>query len=240
MRFFEASPWRFPSLLHARGETTGVATQRSRPSVLHLRTGVRIPPPPDFARADRTRASSWQACLAEAAKAAKADPVVQARERRIRAKSVTPKRQSREGGPPSQVIREGGLQRGFESARSLSIALRRRRARCDHSRMISSPHIVYVLESIAQPARHYTGLTTNANNRVARHNAGLSGHTSKHRPWKLLVSIEFADPERALRFEKDLKTGSGRAFARRHFGSDSSSREPSWFRGFVTSWSVPP
>src|SRR5476649_2735328 len=51
MRFFEASPWRFPSLLHARGETTGVATQRSRPSVLHLRTGVRIPPPPDFARA---------------------------------------------------------------------------------------------------------------------------------------------------------------------------------------------
>src|ERR1019366_5241341 len=43
-------PWRFPSLLHARGETTGVATQRSRPSVLHLRTGVRIPPPPDFAR----------------------------------------------------------------------------------------------------------------------------------------------------------------------------------------------
>ena len=47
-RFFGASPWRFLSLLHARGETTGAATQRSMPSVLHLRTGVRIPPPPPF------------------------------------------------------------------------------------------------------------------------------------------------------------------------------------------------
>ena len=55
MRFFGASPWRFPSLLHARGETTGAATQRSMPSVLHLRTGVRIPPPPlfDSGRGDR-------------------------------------------------------------------------------------------------------------------------------------------------------------------------------------------
>jgi len=32
MRFFGASPWRFPSLLHARGEITGAATQRSMPS----------------------------------------------------------------------------------------------------------------------------------------------------------------------------------------------------------------
>src|SRR5882672_9241152 len=60
MRFFGASPWRFPSLLHARGEITGAATQRSRPSVLHLRTGVRIPPPPPFARKDRERASGGE------------------------------------------------------------------------------------------------------------------------------------------------------------------------------------
>src|SRR3954452_17536785 len=46
MRCFGASLWRFPSRLHARSETTGAATQRSRPSVLHLRTGVRIPQPP--------------------------------------------------------------------------------------------------------------------------------------------------------------------------------------------------
>src|SRR3954469_24563316 len=65
-RCFEASPWRFPSLLHARGETTGAATQRSMPSVLHLRTGVRIPPPPpDFAMFDlASMASSRQARVA--------------------------------------------------------------------------------------------------------------------------------------------------------------------------------
>ena len=90
-------------------------------------------------------------------------------------------------------------------------------------RMPSPPHIVYILESIAEPARHYTGLTTNANGRLAWHNAGLSRHTSKHRPWRLLVVLEFADPSCALRFEKYLKTGSGRAFAKRHFGPDISS-----------------
>jgi hypothetical protein len=35
--------------------------QRSTPSVLRLRTGVRIPPPPAFARLTCLRASSWQA-----------------------------------------------------------------------------------------------------------------------------------------------------------------------------------
>ena len=54
--------------------------------------------------------------------------------------------------------------------------------------------------------------------RLAQHNAGLSSHTAKHRPWELLVSVEFRDQERANRFEKYLKSGSGRAFAKRHFG----------------------
>src|SRR4051812_14115571 len=49
-RFFGASLWRFPSRLHARGEHSGAAMQRSMPSLLHFRTGGRIPPPPDFAR----------------------------------------------------------------------------------------------------------------------------------------------------------------------------------------------
>src|SRR6266851_1829900 len=46
MRCLEASLRRFPSLLHAGDENSGAATQRSMPSVLRLRTGVRIPPPP--------------------------------------------------------------------------------------------------------------------------------------------------------------------------------------------------
>jgi hypothetical protein len=33
----------------------------------------------------------------------------------------------------------------------------------------------------------------------------------------LVVSIEFATEQQALRFERYLKSGSGRAFAKRHF-----------------------
>jgi putative endonuclease len=83
---------------------------------------------------------------------------------------------------------------------------------------MATKHYVYVLESVSTPARHYTGLSSNPVSRLDWHNAGLTSHTSKHRPWKLLVTIEFADRDLEVRFEKYLKTGSGRAFARRHFG----------------------
>ena len=79
---------------------------------------------------------------------------------------------------------------------------------------------VYVLESEAIAGRHYTGLSSDPVARLDWHNAGQVIHTRKFRPWKLLISIEFADTNTAARFEKYLKTGSGRAFARRHFGSD--------------------
>jgi hypothetical protein len=42
--------------------------------------------------------------------------------------------------------------------------------------------------------------------------------TISHRPWSLVVSLEFADAVTARRFERYLKSGSGRAFAKRHFG----------------------
>jgi hypothetical protein len=35
----------------------------------------------------------------------------------------------------------------------------------------------------------------------------------------VIVSIEFPDESAAARFERYLKSGSGRAFATRHFGS---------------------
>jgi predicted GIY-YIG superfamily endonuclease len=77
---------------------------------------------------------------------------------------------------------------------------------------------VYVLESASDPDRHYTGTSLNVRARLAWHNEGLSQHTAKHRPSRLLVSIEFTDESRAIVFEKYLKSGSGRAFAKRHFG----------------------
>lgn len=76
---------------------------------------------------------------------------------------------------------------------------------------------VYVLVSVADPRRHYVGLTSNVTTRLAVHNSGGSQHTATDRPWKLIVSLEFADQQSAVQFEKYLKSGSGRAFAKRHF-----------------------
>ena len=77
---------------------------------------------------------------------------------------------------------------------------------------------VYGVRSLADPTRYYTGLTSNVPRRLEWHNAGRCRHTSKHKPWALVVALEFADERRAVAFEKYLKSGSGRAFARRHFG----------------------
>ena len=76
---------------------------------------------------------------------------------------------------------------------------------------------VYVLESLLNPGRHYVGVTADVSSRLVWHNDGRSHHTSKHRPWRLIASMEFADDDVAARFERYLKTGSGRAFAKRHF-----------------------
>ena len=77
--------------------------------------------------------------------------------------------------------------------------------------------IVYVLVSENYPTRHYVGLTSDVRRRVDVHNSGGSHHTARHRPWRLIVSLEFATQSSAVAFEKYLKSGSGRAFAKRHF-----------------------
>jgi predicted GIY-YIG superfamily endonuclease len=76
---------------------------------------------------------------------------------------------------------------------------------------------VYILKSIRSPGQYYVGATSDPTSRLEAHNAGLSSHTARHRPWRNLVVIEFDEEEPALRFERYLKTGSGREFARRHF-----------------------
>jgi predicted GIY-YIG superfamily endonuclease len=86
--------------------------------------------------------------------------------------------------------------------------------------------IVYVLRSKRDPQRHYIGLTANLRSRVAAHNAGESAHTAKYRPWRLAVSIEFETADQATEFERYLKSGSGRAFAKRHFEPRESGQIP--------------
>ena len=75
---------------------------------------------------------------------------------------------------------------------------------------------VYLLRSLSLPDRPYVGLTSDVGRRLAAHNAGRSPHTAKCRPWQLAVSVEFPDEARAVRFERYLKSGSGRAFTKRH------------------------
>jgi putative endonuclease len=76
---------------------------------------------------------------------------------------------------------------------------------------------VYILRSTLDPARHYVGLTADVPKRLASHNAGQNLATARLRPWRLLVSLQFSDEHSAIAFERYLKSGSGRAFATRHF-----------------------
>ena len=61
----------------------------------------------------------------------------------------------------------------------------------------------------------YAGITTLLERRLAAHNAGQSPPTSKFKPWRLVTYLAFTDPEKALAFERYLKSGSGHAFARK-------------------------
>ena len=83
-------------------------------------------------------------------------------------------------------------------------------------------HFVYVLRSESDPTRHYVGVTSNVQERLEWHNAGPDGQTRMNRPWKVVVSSEFLNEDTALRFERYLKSGSGRTFARRHFDPSAS------------------
>jgi putative endonuclease len=83
--------------------------------------------------------------------------------------------------------------------------------------MDNSLRFVYLLQSTRDPEQYYVGLTSDPRNRLAARNDGDSPDTARHRPWRLVVMIEFADEHRALAFERYLKSGSGREFSRRHF-----------------------
>jgi predicted GIY-YIG superfamily endonuclease len=61
---------------------------------------------------------------------------------------------------------------------------------------------VYILHSDADPDRHYVGITSDVEERLHWHNHGPSGVTVPHRPWSLLVALQFDDPTTAWRFER--------------------------------------
>ena len=78
-------------------------------------------------------------------------------------------------------------------------------------------HYVYLLKSESRPAKPYVGRTIDLKQRLLDHNRGHSPHTAKFIPWQLVAYFAFQQEKTAAAFEKYLKSGSGRAFAKRHF-----------------------
>jgi len=75
---------------------------------------------------------------------------------------------------------------------------------------------VYTLQSLKDPSRKYIGRTSNLRQRLSYHNAGKSTHTAKYTPWKVITATWFSDKDKAFKYERYLKHGSGHAFAKRH------------------------
>ena len=75
---------------------------------------------------------------------------------------------------------------------------------------------VYILQSVGGDEHYYVGVTDDLRSRLSRHNAGEVPHTAKHMPWKLKTYVAFSNEAKAFAFEKYLKSGSGRVFAKRH------------------------
>jgi putative endonuclease len=76
----------------------------------------------------------------------------------------------------------------------------------------------YVLQSVAQPTQLYRGHTTDLKNRLAEHNAGKCLHTSKFTPWRIKLYAALETLDLAQHFKQYLKSGSGHAFSKGHFG----------------------
>ena len=81
-----------------------------------------------------------------------------------------------------------------------------------------SHNLLYYIYILADRTdRLYTGLTQDLRTRLKYHNAGECKHTSESGPWHIEIAISFRSRDKTAAFEKYLKTGSGRAFAKKHF-----------------------
>ncbi len=83
--------------------------------------------------------------------------------------------------------------------------------------MPENKRFVYVLKNTDTLPRFYVGVTSDIRGRLEEHNDGRCPQTSRHRPWRLHVVMAFTDEATAVNFERFLKSGTGRAFATKHF-----------------------
>jgi len=73
---------------------------------------------------------------------------------------------------------------------------------------------VYILK--CKNNRTYVGCARDLKARIKRHESGYIPATKDLRPIKLVAYFAFKDKYKAFDFERYLKTGSGRAFLKKH------------------------
>ena len=76
-------------------------------------------------------------------------------------------------------------------------------------------YYVYILK--CNDGDLYTGCTDNLKERIDRHNKGYVPATKDRKPVELMTYSVFKNKYTAFEFEKYLKSGSGRAFIKKHF-----------------------
>ena len=74
----------------------------------------------------------------------------------------------------------------------------------------------YVYTLKCSDGKLYTGCTENIEERLIRHKDGHVPATVGRLPIKLITYTIFEDKYKAFEFEKYLKSGSGRAFTKKH------------------------
>jgi putative endonuclease len=74
---------------------------------------------------------------------------------------------------------------------------------------------VYILK--CSNGHTYTGCSSDLKERVQRHKNGYVPATKDLLPIELINYFAFSDKYKAFEFEKYLKSGSGRAFSKKHF-----------------------
>lgn len=74
--------------------------------------------------------------------------------------------------------------------------------------------LVYIL--LCSNGDYYKGCTSNLDERLERHQKGWVEATKNLLPVRLITYVTFSDKYKAFEFEKYLKSGSGRAFLKKH------------------------
>ena len=79
---------------------------------------------------------------------------------------------------------------------------------------MSIPYCVYILQ--CKNGKFYVGYTTCMEKRLKAHKKGEVKFTKNKLPVKLIHLSKFSDKTKAYNFERYLKSGSGKAFMKRH------------------------